>query len=118
VQLPGVQDPAAVKKLLGTTAKMTFHLVVARLDPSALRGGPLPTGVIVAPAAESDANYPIQSEPMLQGDRLVDAALTFDERTAQPVVSFRLDSVGAKKFADITRVHVGSPLPSCSMARC
>jgi SecD/SecF fusion protein len=109
VQLPGVQDPAAVKKLLGTTAKMTFHLVVARLDPSALRGGPLPTGVIVAPAAEGDANYPIQSEPMLQGDRLVDAALTFDERTAQPVVSFRLDSVGAKKFADITRVHVGEP---------
>ena len=98
-----------MKKLLGTTAKMTFHLVVARLDPSALRGGPLPTGVIVAPAAEGDANYPIQSEPMLQGDRLVDAALTFDERTAQPVVSFRLDSVGAKKFADITRVHVGEP---------
>jgi SecD/SecF fusion protein len=109
VQLPGVQDPAEVKKLLGTTAKMTFHLVVARLDPSALRGGPLPTGVIVAPAAEGDANYPIQSEPMLQGDRLVDAALAFDERTGRPVVSFRLDSVGAKKFADITRVHVGEP---------
>jgi SecD/SecF fusion protein len=46
---------------------------------------------------------------MLQGDRLVDASLAFDERTGQPAVAFRLDSVGAKRFADITRAHVGEP---------
>ena len=109
VQLPGVQDPGEIKKLLGTTAKMTFHLVVTKLDPSALRGGPLPAGVVMVPAAKGETRYPIQSEPLLQGDRLVDASLAFDERTGQPVVAFRLDSVGAKRFAEITRAHVGEP---------
>ena len=109
VQLPGVQDPGEIKKLLGTTAKMTFHLVVTKLDPSALRGGPLPAGVVMVPAAKGETRYPIQSEPLLQGDRLVDASLAFDERTGQPVVAFRLDTVGAKRFAEITRAHVGEP---------
>jgi len=109
VQLPGVQDPDRIKTLLGTTAKMAFHLVVTRLEPSALQGGPLPAGVIMAPAAKGDMRYPIEAEPLLQGDRLVDAAMAFDERTGQPIVTFRLDSLGAKQFADITRAHVGEP---------
>jgi len=96
---------------------MTFNLVVTKLDPAALRGGPLPAGVVMAPAAEGGpAIHP--GGAAAAGDRLVDAALAFDERTGQPVVSFRLDSVGAKRFAEITAPMWESPSPSCSMARC
>ena len=109
VQLPGVQDPGEIKRLLGTTAKMTFHLVVTRPAVPALPGEPLPAGVMMAPAASGDASYLIQTAPLLQGDRLVDASMAFDQRTGEPVVSFRLDSVGAKRFAEITRAHVGEP---------
>jgi SecD/SecF fusion protein len=109
VQLPGVQDPDEIKKLLGTTAKMTFHLVVPKLEPEAMQGGQLPAGVIAAPAAKGEMRYAIRAEPLLQGDRLTDAAMAFDERTGRPVVKFRLDSIGAKAFADITRAHVGEP---------
>ena len=58
VQLPGVQDPGEIKKQLGTTAKMTFHLVVTKLDPSAQRGGPLPAGVVIAPAERGGSRAP------------------------------------------------------------
>jgi SecD/SecF fusion protein len=109
VQLPGVQNPDEIKTMLGTTAKMTFHLVATKLEASALHGGPLPDGVIMAPAAKGDTQYPILAEPLLQGDRLTDAAMAFDQRTGQPIVTFRLDSVGAKRFAEITRAHVGEP---------
>ena len=109
VQLPGVQNPDEIKKLLGTTAKMTFHLVITKLEPSALEGGALPPGAIMAPAAKGEGRYPIVAEPLLQGDRLTDAAMAFDQRTGQPIVTFRLDSVGAKRFAEITRAHVGEP---------
>src|SRR5262245_37612408 len=75
VQLPGVQNPDEIKKLLGTTAKMTFHLVVTKPEPAALEGGALPPGVIMAPAAKGDGHYPIVADPLLQGDRLTDAAM-------------------------------------------
>ncbi|HUL08218.1 MAG TPA: protein translocase subunit SecD [Candidatus Acidoferrum sp.] len=109
VQLPGVKNPDEIKKRLGTTAKMAFHLVATKLEPSALQGGSLPAGVIMAPAAKGGMRYPIEAEPLLQGDRLVDAAMAFDQRSGQPIVTFKLDSIGAKQFAGITRAHVGEP---------
>src|SRR5262249_62348362 len=99
VQLPGVQEPDRIKQLLGTTAKMAFHLVVTDLDPSVLPGDPLPAGDTWAPAAKGDTRYPIVAQPLLQGDRLTDAELGFDERTGQPIVPVRLDSPGARHVA-------------------
>ncbi len=111
VQLPGVNDPERIKRLLGKTAKMTFHLV----DPNTPRvpaGTPAPPGSLALPPDKADGpeagfNYVVRKKVEVAGDRLVDAQPTFQNNEA--VVSFRFDSVGAKKFADITRQHVGEP---------
>lgn len=109
VQLPGVQDPEAIKRLLVTTAKMTFHLVVALPDGGAAAGDRMPENVEIVPSQDGRMDFAIMRGPLLRGDRLVDAAAGFDERTGQPIVSFRLDAVGARQFAAVTRAHVGTP---------
>jgi preprotein translocase subunit SecD len=112
IQLPGVQDPGRIKALLGTTAKMTFHLLEDGVARSALqRGARLPPGVDLLPGSERGNNelYPVKRRAMLEGDRLVDAGAGFDQRTGEPVVNFRFDSRGAQRFAEVTRANVGKP---------
>ncbi|WP_129647384.1 protein translocase subunit SecD [Peristeroidobacter agariperforans] len=104
VQLPGMQDPASIRTLLGSTAKLTFHRVESWSVPG--RGTPR-IGTIRVPAADEDIEYILQQRPMLQGERLVQANASFDTQTSQPVVSFRFDDVGAKEFAKITTENVG-----------
>jgi len=115
VQLPGVGDPERVKRLLGKTAKLTFHL----LDPTttvaqALRGQ-LPPGSMLLPGDDVDAagqpttEYVVRRRVEVGGDRLIDAQPTFDQNN-QPVVSFRFDTVGGRKFGDATKENVGRRL--------
>jgi|HigsolmetaAR203D_1030402.scaffolds.fasta_scaffold00625_19 SecD/SecF fusion protein len=107
IQLPGVQDPRRIKALLGTTARMTFHLLDETLDPARLQGGRPPAGVQILPGETAGELYPVRRRIMLEGDRLVDAGAGFDPQTGAPVVTFRFDSIGATRFADITRENVG-----------
>jgi SecD/SecF fusion protein len=74
-----------------------------------LSGDRLPPGYEMLPASNGQGSYPVERQPMLQGDRLADAAAGFDQRTGQPVVTFRFDTAGARRFAEITRTHVGEP---------
>ena len=108
VQVPGVQDPERLKDIIGKTAKMTFHLLDENADPNR----PAPLGARIVPSAEASAsgqpfNYVIKKAVVLSGDRLVDAQPTFQDN--QPVVSFRFDTSGGKKFADVTTENVGRP---------
>jgi SecD/SecF fusion protein len=98
VQLPGVQDPTRIRELLGSTAKLSFHLMSA--------GGP---GTRTLPGSDDGQLYTIQDHVAMAGDRLSDARSAFDERTGQPIISFRLDNIGARQFSDITRANVGRP---------
>ena len=104
VQLPGVQDPARIRELIGSTAKLTFHLL-AQDDPA----GPVSPGVRVLPGANSGERYAIEDHIALSGERLRDARPDFDPQTNQPIVSFRLNSIGASEFAAITQANVGEP---------
>jgi SecD/SecF fusion protein len=104
VQLPGVKDPAEIRARLKTAAKLSFHRV---LQPSQL-GGRLPAGYQVLPGA-GGTSHAVERQPMLQGDRLADAKAGFHPQTGQPIVSFHFDNAGAKRFAEITRAHVGEP---------
>ena len=117
LQLPGVDDPERVKRLLGQTAKMTFHLL--DLDGSvhdALQGK-VPPGARLLPILESNRqgsdggpqHYLVKKRVAVSGDRLVDAQPSFDNQTNEPVVSFRFDTLGGKKFANITRKNVNKP---------
>ncbi|HEU5048127.1 MAG TPA: protein translocase subunit SecD [Rickettsiales bacterium] len=115
LQVPGLQDPERLKALLGKTAKMTFHLVEESLSMSDLASGKVPAGVHVmyederGGTKEKPIRMPvgIKTKVMLSGDLLVDASATFDNQTNEPVVSFRFNTVGAQKFAEITRENVG-----------
>ncbi len=98
VQLPGEQDPSNLRALLGSTAKMSFHLL----------GREGEAGVRMVSDDEGQS-YPVQDRVLLSGDRLTDARVAFDPQGGQPVVSFRFDQTGATRFAEITRENVGNP---------
>jgi protein-export membrane protein SecD len=113
LQVPGLQDPARLKALLGKTAKMTFHLVDESVDPlDVARGvGHLPPGTRLyygeSKPGQPAIAYPLKSRTMLSGDMLVDAGATFDGQTNEPVVSFRFNTIGAQRFGEITAANVG-----------
>jgi SecD/SecF fusion protein len=104
VQLPGVQDPARIKQLLGSTARLTFHVVAEQQGAS----GYVP-GTSVLPLEGSGERIRIVQKVMLEGERLVDASAGFEQRTGEPIVQFRFDSDGTRRFGRITRENVGKP---------
>jgi SecD/SecF fusion protein len=104
VQLPGVQDTQRLREILGSTAKLSFHMV-SDADPTSLP----PPGVTIMPGKQPGERYAIEDRAMLSGERLSDAALGFDSITSEPVVTFRLDGPGSRQFGAITTQHVGKP---------
>jgi SecD/SecF fusion protein len=105
VQLPGIQDPAEIRTLLGSTAKLTLHRVSGLANSNTQ---PVKAGFMRIPDTTNTTTYIVESVPMLHGERLEQAAASIDQRTGRPVVSFRLDALGAKQFADSTRANVGN----------
>jgi SecD/SecF fusion protein len=112
VQLPGVEDPARVKELLGKTARMTFHLLDEGANPNA--GTPPPPGVMylsgerAGPGGQVD-RYAVRRRVEVDGANLTDARAGQDSRNGEWVVNFTFDSVGTRRFADVTRQNVGRP---------
>ena len=111
VQLPGVDDPERVKRLLGQTAKMNFRMVdEATPVEDALRGR-IPPGSEMLYVKDRSVNQQeatpivIRRRVSVSGDNLVDAQPTFQDN--QPVVSIRFDAVGGRKFGALTTENVG-----------
>ncbi|TCS61311.1 protein translocase subunit SecD [Varunaivibrio sulfuroxidans] len=115
VQLPGINDPGRIKRLLGKTAKMTFHLVDGSTSVAEAMAGHVPPGSRLLPMANEvgpdgkPVMILVKKRVMVSGDTLVDAQPTFDQRTGQPVVSFRFDALGAKRFGEVTTHNVKKP---------
>ena len=106
VQLPGVKDPEGIKRLIGTTAKMTFHMVDEAAEVS---GQPGPTDIVVKmrdQKSDGAAQLIVQKLPLLSGQNLTDAQQSF-ENGGQVAVSFKFDNIGAKKFGQVTAQNVG-----------
>jgi len=113
LQVPGLADPEHLKNLLGRTAKMTFHMVDESVRPEDIERGLVPPGTMIVSSDEhnthggSGRKYALYSHVELSGDMLVDAHTTFDNQNNEPIVAFRFNSSGARKFADITSQNVG-----------
>lgn len=103
VQLPGIQDPSQVRKLLGSTAKLGFYMLADR------NGTDRRDSSILTVKDKDGQSYHLHRTPALSGDHLTDAHAGFDPQSHQPVVNFRFDTAGAAKLADITRANVGKP---------
>jgi preprotein translocase subunit SecD len=113
VELPGVDDPQRVKALLGRTAKLTFQLVDQSVSVEDARRGRLPPGDTILAAQDERGGrggagaYVVKKRVMVGGDTLTDAQATFQNN--EPVVSFKFDAAGARRFGDATRQNVGKP---------
>ncbi len=110
VQLPGIQDPERIKQLIGTTARMTFHLLDETADLSARTP---PPGVMFlegdrGPGGEP-TRYAVRRRVEVDGANLTDARAGQDSRTGEWVVNFTFDSIGTRRFAEVTRNNVGRP---------
>ncbi len=111
VQVPGLQDPGRLKTLLGQTAKLTFRLVDLSVSPEQAAQGRAPPESEVLPGSkrEGGAMYLIERRIMVSGEDLDDAQPGFDQRTSEPIVTFRFNSNGARRFAQVTQENVGRP---------
>jgi len=109
--VPGLANPEHLKALLGRTAKMTFHMVDESATPDDVARGVVPPGTRILSGDREKSGeaykYAIQSRVMLSGDMLVDAHASYDNQTGEPVVSFRFNNTGARKFGEITAANVG-----------
>ena len=110
VQVPGLQDPTRLKEILGKTAKMDFRMVDPSVSPEqAAQGRAPPDDEVLMSAQEPKVPYVIKKEVLVSGADLTDAQPGFDQRTGEPIVSFKFNTSGARKFADATLKNVGTP---------
>ncbi len=109
VQVPGLQDPTRLKEILGKTAKLDFRMVDLSMSAEqAIQTHP-PADSEVLNGQQPDEKYLIEKRVLVSGADLVDAEPGFDQRTNEPVVNFRFNSSGARKFAEATEQNVGKP---------
>lgn len=110
VQLPGVQDTAQAKKILGRTATLEIRMVdEENMNPTALnaaQAGQVPFGDEFY-IERNGAPLLVKKQVVLTGERLTDAQPGFDPQTNEPAVHLTLDSTGARIFRDVTRENVG-----------
>jgi preprotein translocase subunit SecD len=107
VQLPGVQDTAKAKDILGRTATLEIRMVEETPAPSKRHSaGQVPFGSELY-VERDGAPLLVKKQVVLTGDRLTDAQPGFDSQTNEPAVHLTLDSPGARIFKDITRDNVG-----------
>jgi preprotein translocase subunit SecD len=110
VQLPGVQDTATAKKILGATATLEYRAVNDGVNAAeAAQSGKVPP--------DSRLYFDRAGQPVLlkkdviaTGDQLVDATSGYDQQSGTPMVSVRLDSVGGRRMLDFTSENVGRPM--------
>lgn len=109
VQLPGVQNPDDVKQLLGKTAKMSFHIVDRSTSLADARRGKINNSSRVVKGQDGVSQYIISRKAAVGGENLVDADVTFAEGN-RPAVSFKFNTIGGRKFGEVTRDHIGDQL--------
>jgi preprotein translocase subunit SecD/SecD/SecF fusion protein len=108
VEAPGLGDPARLKALVGQTALLTFHLVQQTISTEQAKTTQIKPGSLVYPDANNPGvSYVVDDIPLMTGEDLNDAQATFDQRTNEPVVNFRLNTAGARKFGDVSTKNVG-----------
>ena len=111
VQVPGLQDPKALKDLLGQTAKLEFKLVDTSANPAEVAQGRAPVGSEVLPYPGNPSGVPViavKRQVMVSGEDLTDATQGYDQSN-QPIVNIRFNGSGGRKFGQVTSQNVNRP---------
>nr|WP_142010499.1 protein translocase subunit SecD [Serratia fonticola] len=108
VELPGIQDTARAKEILGATATLEFRLVNTNADATAAASGRVP--------GDSEVKYTREGQPIvlykrviLTGDHITDSTSSTDEYN-QPQVNISLDSAGGTAMSNFTKDNIGKPM--------
>ncbi|MDP5103468.1 MAG: protein translocase subunit SecD, partial [Erythrobacter sp.] len=112
VQVPGLEDPAALKELVGKTAQLEFKMVDLNALPENVQAGIAPPGSEIFPYADDSPQQgqlvAVRRLGGIRGDSLTGAQAGVDENN-QSVVNITFDSVGGRKFAQLSTANVGRP---------
>ena len=108
VEVPGVEDPEALKKLIGQTARLEFKLVDLSANPQEVQQGHAPPGGQVLPLADGNGFMAVKRRVMVSGDQLTDAKQSFDQ-DGRPDIDITFNTAGARRFGRVTQENVGKP---------
>jgi preprotein translocase subunit SecD len=109
VELPGAQDPAKLKDILGATATLEYRLVDGEHSVQDALNGRVPPGSRLYHERNGQPVL-LKKQVIVTGDQIVDASSGFDQRSGQPAVFVTLDGVGAKRMRNMTNENVGKPM--------
>ena len=98
IQIAGLTNSSELKELIGKTAKLTFHIVSDDEKDN----------IVAVKMLDSEYELNVIKKPAITGDLLVDAGVSYDNN--KPMINFKFNSIGAKKFADITKDNMGNML--------
>jgi len=101
IELPGLDDPNRIKKLLGKTANLTFRLISNTEDSF---------GSEIIPFEDGSSELRVNKRIIMSGDSIINAKPTVDNQNNETVVSFTLNRIGTKKFGRATTKNVGKRL--------
>lgn len=110
VQLPGMDDPAEAKKIIGATATLEFRLVDTEGDVDAALEGRVPVSSKLYYERDNGEPVLLKKRVMLTGDYIIDAASGIEANSGSPAVFITLDGKGAKIFSRATREQIGKPM--------
>jgi preprotein translocase subunit SecD len=108
VEVPGVEDPEALKKLIGQTARLEFKLVDLSANAQDVQQGRAPPGSQVLPMAEGNGFMAVKRRVMVSGDQLTDAKQGFDQ-DGRPDIEIAFNTAGARRFGRVTQENAGKP---------
>ncbi|MCU7892619.1 MAG: protein translocase subunit SecD [Candidatus Thiodiazotropha sp. (ex Ustalcina ferruginea)] len=109
VQLPGAQDPAKLKEILGATATLEYRLADTEHSVEDAVNGRVPPGSNLYHERDGQPVL-LKKRVIVTGNQIVDASSGLDQRSGQPAVFVSLDGVGAKRMRRMTNENVGKPM--------
>jgi preprotein translocase subunit SecD len=108
VEVPGVENPEALKQLIGQTARLEFKLVDLSANPQDVQQGRAPPGSQVLPMADGSGFMAVKRRVMVSGDQLTDAKQSFDQ-DGRPDIDITFNTAGARRFGRVTQENVNKP---------
>lgn len=109
VQLPGIEDTAQAKKIIGATASLEFRMVFMDGDVRDATSGRLPIGSQLFNKVDG-APVLLEKKVLLTGEYVIDASSGFDQQSGSPAVFITLDGKGSRIFSKVTRERIGRPM--------
>ncbi len=107
IEAPGESDPEQLKRVIGKTAHLTFQMVDPSTPVEEAAAGHVPPGSLLLPEdSEYEKQIVVKKRVLVDGQDLTDARLGYDQRN-QPAITFRFDTKGATRFANVTLANVG-----------